>query len=105
MFANPRWFQKKNNGLTPTCWQGWACVLVWIAVFLVPFMALMAADKTPEAFVWLLVIMLVALREIRQIQRHLAGQGGGDEEDVLYIGDDAESSHLATQNFDMHLRQ
>lgn len=103
MFGKSEWFEKKGIlCLWPICWQGWLCVLTGAAVLVLPFLLLLSIEKTPEAFVWLLVVIGFFVWEARQILRPKRSVANTD--DVLYIGDDAEPTHIATSNYDLHLR-
>ena len=103
MFGKPEWFAKRGIlRLRPTCWQGWLCVLIWAAVLVLPFLLLLAFDKTPEAFIWLLVLTGFTVWQVRQLSGH--EHSVAKNEDVLYIGDDADATHIATRNYDLHLR-
>lgn len=103
MFGKPEWFEKKGIlCLWPTRWQGWLCLLVWAAILVLPFLLLLAIHKTPEAFIWLLVLTGFLVWQARQL--HAQKRSVAKNEDVLYIGDDAEATHIATRNYDLHLR-
>lgn len=103
MFGKSEWFEKKGIVcLWPVCWQGWACVLSWAAVLVLPFLLLLTIHKTPEAFIWLLVLIGFLVWEAKQLLGHKCSVA--KTEDVLYIGDDEEATHIATRNYDLHLR-
>lgn len=103
-FSNPMWFCRVPGarGLRPACWQGWLCVLAWIAILVVPFGALISAGRVPESFIWFLLVCGCLLWETRQVHKRLRCAAS---DDVLYIGDESENEHLATRNYDFRLRQ
>jgi len=112
MFGKTEWFE--NRGvlrLWPICWQGWLCALIWAAVLVLPFLFLLSIQKTPEAFIWLLVLIGFIVGQARQflakegsVANDVAKEDGASKDDVLYIGDDADATHVATRNYDLHLR-
>jgi hypothetical protein len=104
-FGNPRWFRQApgGRGLRPAGWQGWLCLLTWIAILVLPFGVLIGAGRVPESFVWFLVVSGCLFWETRQIRQQLQRAARGD--DVLYIGEEGEPDQLATRNYDFRLRR
>lgn len=104
MFGKPEWFREKSFGwgLMPITWQGWVYVLVWTSVMLVPFLIfLLALNLVPEAVVWLLVAISALTLDVRSIVREIRSEAAGD---VFVIDEETDNSQLATQNYEMHLR-
>lgn len=104
MFGKPEWFTEccKSKRLIPATWQGWLYALVCLAATILPAMLLIAASRVPEAAIWGVVVAAFVYWDLRRV--HMAKcQAGVDTDDVLYIGDDDNSS-LATRNFEMRLR-
>ena len=104
MFGKPQWFRERKGvlRLTPICWQGWLCWLIWAAIAILPFLLLLAAEKGPEACIWMAATAGFGVWEMRQILAQK--RGVATNENVLYIGDDADDSHVATRNYDLNLR-
>ncbi len=105
MFGKPEWFRDKKTGcrLAPVCWQGWVYAVVWAAVVLLPFVALLANGRVPEAFIWLAVSSGMVVWDVRQILCQMRTAVAKD--DVLYIGEDgADDARLETRKYDLHLR-
>lgn len=115
MFGKPAWFRKKSLGwgLRPVVWQGWLYSLAWTAVICGPFIALVAAAKIVEALIWIAVMMLALLWDVRQVLRQMeprrrsASRDAVDAEvveDVLFI-DDKSIPDLTSQpagRYDLH---
>lgn len=108
MFGKPTWFRAKTIGwgLAPTRWQGWVYTAAWAAAITVPFVTLISRSPplVPEAVIWLLASMGVLVWDVRSIMKSMNAPAAA-KEDVLYIGDEhADSSRLATRNYDLHVR-
>ena len=104
MFGKPEGFREKTWGwgLTPTKWQGWAYTLVWTSVLILPFLIfLLPMGRVPESILWLGFGLFMLTWDVRGIIKEMRYQAAGD---VFVIDDDTDASSLATQNFDMHLR-
>lgn len=76
MFGKPQWFRKKRWGwgLTPTCWQGWCYVLVWVVVIDVPFVAFLVRGQPSAAAAWLIAAIAVLLWDVAKIIRAIDAQ-------------------------------
>lgn len=106
MFAKAEWFRECTNSkrLVPARWQGWVYLFTSLGVVAVPAILLAAVRGAPEAVVWLVASLGFFAWEMRQVRMHQrVAETNENEEDVLYIGDDDNSS-LATHNFEMRLR-
>jgi len=112
MFGKASWFREKRIGwgLTPVTWQGWVYTLVWTAVLLVPFYALILRGQVVESLIWMAAAILLLIWDVWQIIR--AGRAAPSDttpdshSDVLYIGDDAtDDNGISTPNYDLHVRR
>ena len=106
MFGKPEWFRKKTIGwgLTPITAKGWAYALIWGAVLAVPFTLLVLRHQPVEAMIWIAAAGAFLLYDVRHILIAMQPPVVATE-DVMYIGDDEPSEHLATRNFDFQLRR
>lgn len=102
MFGKPEWFRKKKTGwgLIPVATQGWAWAGGWLAAIVLPFWALVAADKTPEAGLWMAALIGLCVWEVRRIIKAL---DAAEASNVLHINDD-NADHVVTRKYDLHLR-
>lgn len=112
MFGNPTWFRPKvvGWGVKPVAWQGWAYAAGWIAVMLLPFVALLLRHQGIEALAWLACSGACLWYDVAQIRRALippviarpqptrpANDG------IWFLGE--ESPRAATPNFDLRLKR
>jgi hypothetical protein len=111
MFGKPDWFRAKavGWGLTPTRWQGWVYSGLWTAVIALPFVALVWRHQAPEAMCWLAATCAALVWDVRQIRKAMDAPAPAEvvaKKDVFYIGDDqADSTRLATKNYDLQVRR
>lgn len=103
MFGKPEWFRKKawGWGLVPVTWQGYAYTAAWCALFVIPFVALVASRRVPEALIWLAASVGGLYWDVRQM--YAAKSAAPPPSDVLYIGDDDEG--VQTRQLDLRLRK
>ena len=118
MFGKPNWFVPKTFGwgLNPVTWQGWAYMLGWVGVMVVPFVVLLTREsqggglKVVEASIWLVATMSAMIYDVYLILGQIRGGGKKSEtpatspttkpvDDALYIGDDTEP--VATRHFQL----
>lgn len=106
MFGKPEWFKQKRIGfsLTPICWQGWLYTATWLAVVLVPFLALFLNSLGIESLIWMTATLGAATLDVKAVLKAMKKMHA--DEDVLYI-DDSEtvSEELATRHYDFRLRR
>jgi len=104
MFGKPEWFVVKQVGwgLRPAAWQGWAYAASWSAVILLPFLMLLLQGLGLESLIWMVAAGATAIWDVNSIVRLLQT---GQDEDVLYIGDDEPAAEqFASRKFDFRLR-
>lgn len=105
MFGKPSWFKEKTFGwgLYPICRQGWIYTAVWAGVLCVPFLLLLSFRGVPESLIWMAVAIGVLIWDVRKILQQMRRK---DEQDVFFIGEDNNAaSHVATRNYDLHVRE
>lgn len=103
MFGKPEWFEEKTIGwgLVPVSYKGWMYTGLWAGVIAAPFLILLTMLKIPEAFVWMLVSVGALTIDVRSVVKQMRQKKERDA--LFFIGDDAES-HVATQNYDLHVK-
>lgn len=109
MFGNPVWFRKKTVGwgLRPVSWKGWLYAAAWVAVICAPFIALLACHLVLESLVWVVVMMVALLWDVRQVRRGVDMARKDDAADILVIDENTEPdpAYYATRSYDFRLRQ
>ena len=110
MFGQPHWFSAKSCclGLRPASWQGWFYGLVWLGILLVPFVGFLSAERVVESLIWIGGATCFLMWDIKEITAKMESglvqiDAKEEDEDVLYISDD-ENTQLATNNYDLHIR-
>jgi hypothetical protein len=104
MFGKAEWFKQTDccNFVYPVSTSGWRYLAVWSAAAALPAAGLALIGKTfPEALVWAAAATLAFWWDVRDIRRQLRI---AHERTLPFIGDEDESSDLATRQFDMKLR-
>jgi hypothetical protein len=109
MFGKPAWFRKRTVrwGLRPVSWKGWLYAAVWVAVIGVPFIGLVANHLFFESVVWVVVMMLALVWDVRQVRREMDAVQGDSSPEVMVIDEHTEPdpSYFATRSYDFRLRQ
>lgn len=109
MFGNPVWFRKKNVGwgLRPVSWKGWLYAALWTAVICLPFIGLLAYHLLIESLIWVVIMMVALLCDVRQIRRGMEQARRSDPADILVIDENTapDPSYCATRSYDLHLRR
>lgn len=102
MFGKPEWFRPKKIGwgLVPITWQGWVYTAIWSGVIVAPFLLLLMVERRPEAVGWMVASIGGLTWDVAKILKAMRGE----PEDVFVIDENTDSSHLATRNYDMRLR-
>ncbi len=105
MFGKPEWFVPKRFGwgLTPVTWQGWVYTGIWAAVLSLPFVALLLTKGWVEAVVWMVVMMVLLVVDVKFILAAMKRQE--EEKEVFRIMDEEETRTEAaeTGKFAMHV--
>ena len=104
MFGKPEWFKEKQFGwgLVPVSSRGWLYTGVWSVVIVAPFLVLLSMVKIPESLVWMGVSIGALTLDVRSIIKQKRQQKERDA--LFYIGDESDS-HVATQNFDLQVKE
>ena len=110
MFGKPHWFKPRTIGwgLNPITWQGWVYSLIWVAVLVVPFCALLYRGQRIESAIWFVAALVLLIWDTRQILKAMdPRQESGEEQDDLFVIDEneTESRKFATRSYEMHLRE
>lgn len=104
MFGKPEWFKEKTIGwgVVPVKWQGWGYTAIWSAVISGPFLTLLAMMKIPESLIWMALSVGALVLDVRSVVKQMRQKKERDA--LFYIGDEADS-HVATKNFDLHVKE
>lgn len=104
MFGKPEWFKPKvfGWGLNPVTKQGWIYTGVWLGVLLLPYFGLWATQGLAFGLVWLAFAVGVLIWDVKDILSQMKKEK--DDENVIQINDDDESTTLATRKYEMEIR-
>lgn len=106
MFGKPQWFRDKKIGwgLVPITWQGWAYTGIWSLVIAIPFLVMVLAfsNRIPEAIIWLGASIVALVFDVRKIKKAKRDE---ERSKLMFIGDDEGDAHVATRNYDLHVRE
>ena len=105
MFGKAEWFREKKFGwgLVPVTRQGYVYCLAWLGVIVAPFLLLMLRMQVWEGFAWMAASIGLLVFDVRTILQTLKHPRKSTEEELFFIGDDS-PNQIATQNYDMQLR-
>lgn len=104
MFGKPEWFKPKifGWGLNPVTKQGWIYVGVWVGVMLIPFFALWGTQGMISGLIWLFASMGLLIYDVKQILDAMKKQK--EDENLIEIRDEDDSTTLATRKYEMEIR-
>ena len=107
MFGKPEWFVPKKFGwgLTPVTWQGWVYAFGWATAIALPFNLLLFTRGWFEATIWMIIMLVWIVADVRLILRAMKRQE--EEKEVFRIMDEEETrtEKAQTGNFAMHVTQ
>lgn len=105
MFGKPEWFKPKvfGWGLNPVTKQGWIYVGVWAGVLVMPFFALLFSQGVVSALIWLFAAMGVLIWDVKDILDQM--KKTKEDENLIEIRDDEDSTKLATRKYEMEIRE
>lgn len=103
MFAKPEWFDLQGKiWLRPKSVAGYRYYWVVAGVGVTVLLALLLQAKYPEALIWLLLVNLGWIWDLRHTKS--AARQKEHLEKLLYIGDEPEKK-VSTERFELYIKE
>lgn len=103
MFGKGEWFQPREagGGLRPSGWQAWMYLATWLAVMVVPFVALVMRQQAAESLIWGATALALFAWDLRLLRRECTAR---DAQQVLFIDADGRGVWRNKSLFDQATR-
>ena len=108
MFGKPEWFRPHRIGwgMTPVTRAGWIYMTTWLSVVLLPAGILVTSRGVLESIIWFAAAGAMMMWDMRNVRNTKTEAEIAKEEADLFVIDEneTESRRVATENYELHIR-